>query len=269
MRYALVNCDIYTGENVLYDKGIIIKNKEIDSLLDIERVPKRIKVVDLNGMNIAPCFIDLQVNGGGGCLFEDPPLRDSKSKMFYDLKYFRTCKESLSIFGSSISKVSKLLKSKSQFGSNKPRVTRTAWDLNTHVGISFDEFHVYYGSMNIPKKSKRRNLFFVTDSIPLFGPVNPEFNLGDLIVICKKGAYATDDVFLASILNMAIAVRKCIQKAGISTDEALRMASTYPAECLGLGGFLGMIRPGYLANMTVFDNQLVVKSIIIEGKKRF
>lgn len=76
MKYAIVNCDIYTGEKILYDKAIIINNKEIESIVDLDKIPKDLEVIDLKGMNIAPGFIDLQVNGGGGWLFNDSPTEE-------------------------------------------------------------------------------------------------------------------------------------------------------------------------------------------------
>jgi N-acetylglucosamine-6-phosphate deacetylase len=70
MKYAIVNCDIYTGERVLYDKAIMVNGKEIEAIIDIDKVPKELEVVDLTGLNIAPGFIDLQANGGGGSSFQ-------------------------------------------------------------------------------------------------------------------------------------------------------------------------------------------------------
>ncbi len=49
-------------------------------------------------------------------------------------------------------------------------------------------------------------------------------------------------------------------------DESLRMASLYPAECLGIENVLGKIKKGYLANMVIFNDQLIVKAIISDGK---
>lgn len=65
---------------------------------------------------------------------------------------------------------------------------------------------------------------------------------------------------------MATAVRNCVQRAGIPMEEALRMASTYPAELLEIDDVLGKIMPGYLANLVIFDDQMIVKGIIINGK---
>jgi N-acetylglucosamine-6-phosphate deacetylase len=51
-----------------------------------------------------------------------------------------------------------------------------------------------------------------------------------------------------------------VQRVGIPKDEALRMASTYPAQYIGLGQTLGRIAPDYQANLTVFDSQIYVSA---------
>lgn len=35
MKCAVVNCDIYSGEEVLHDKAIVLDGKKIDSLLNL------------------------------------------------------------------------------------------------------------------------------------------------------------------------------------------------------------------------------------------
>jgi N-acetylglucosamine-6-phosphate deacetylase len=44
------------------------------------------------------------------------------------------------------------------------------------------------------------------------------------------------------------------------------MASTYPAEFLGLGGDLGRIAPGYRATLVATDEDVNVIDTWIEGK---
>ena len=49
------------------------------------------------------------------------------------------------------------------------------------------------------------------------------------------------------------AVHNVVRHAGIPLDEALRMASTYPAEVAGEAQRLGRIAPGYEARFVVFE----------------
>ena len=51
-----------------------------------------------------------------------------------------------------------------------------------------------------------------------------------------------------------------------ATQEAVRMASTYPAEFLGLGGEIGKIRAGYRANLVLADARLNIFETWIDGR---
>ena len=58
-----------------------------------------------------------------------------------------------------------------------------------------------------------------------------------------------------SDLDMISAVRNSIQMLRTEPDEAIRMASQYPAEFIGYGDTLGRIEPGYCANFVLLDDR--------------
>src|SRR5205085_10378198 len=85
----------------------------------------------------------------------------------------------------------------------------------------------------------------VTDAMPCVGG-KPDFTLYGRQIRTSEGRCTTDDGTLAgSAIDMASAVRNCVQLLGISLPEALRLASRTPAEFLGLSDRLGSIAPGY------------------------
>lgn len=137
------------------------------------------------------------------------------------------------------------------------------------AGIIVDGFHVDFEGVKLAYKAKTRGkLFLVTDAMPPVGqsPVTG-FKLGTYDIRVEGGKLLTGDGVLAgSALDMASAVRNCVQKIGIPTDEALRMASSYKADFLGLSKSYGYIAPGYKANLTVFNNQIHVYATVVEGK---
>jgi N-acetylglucosamine-6-phosphate deacetylase len=53
---------------------------------------------------------------------------------------------------------------------------------------------------------------------------------------------------------------------GLPLPEAVRMASLYPAEFLGLAHEVGRIAPGYKANFVLADAQLRVLDTWIDGQ---
>ena len=75
----------------------------------------------------------------------------------------------------------------------------------------------------------------------------------------------SDGVLAGSDLDMSQAVRNCIDSVGTTVEEALRMASTYPAEFLGLSDQLGYIKPGYTSSLVLLDQHLMVEETWING----
>jgi N-acetylglucosamine-6-phosphate deacetylase len=143
---------------------------------------------------------------------------------------------------------------------------------NSWAGIIVDGIHVDFEGVKLAVNAKtakgKGKLFLVTDAMPPVGQMPPAgFKLGPYDIRVEGGRLITGDGVLAgSSLDMASAIRNCIQKVGIPTDEALRMASTYKADFLGLSSRYGYIAPGYKANLTVFNNQIHVHSTVVSGK---
>ena len=69
--YALTNCKIYTGSDVLDNHAVIIDGVNIHSVCPVAELPTDLKTVDLDGENVSPGFIDLQLNGFGGVMLND------------------------------------------------------------------------------------------------------------------------------------------------------------------------------------------------------
>lgn len=70
-KYALTNAVIYTGEKVLYEHAVVIENDLIQAVILEKDLAKEIPTVDLNGANLSAGFIDLQLNGCGGVMFNE------------------------------------------------------------------------------------------------------------------------------------------------------------------------------------------------------
>jgi len=74
---ALINATVHTGDAVLPDAAVLIAGDRIADVRAVRDVPAGVPVRDLGGGVLAPGFIDLQVNGGGGVLFNDAPDVDT------------------------------------------------------------------------------------------------------------------------------------------------------------------------------------------------
>ncbi|HEY6132121.1 MAG TPA: N-acetylglucosamine-6-phosphate deacetylase, partial [Halioglobus sp.] len=76
MLQAIVNGRIFDGEILLHQQAVLIEDQRVVSVVDQENVPAGAQVFDLQGGTLVPGFIDLQVNGGGGVLFNATPTVD-------------------------------------------------------------------------------------------------------------------------------------------------------------------------------------------------
>ncbi|MDR7117629.1 N-acetylglucosamine-6-phosphate deacetylase [Caulobacter sp. BE254] len=73
MQSVLVNGRILTPEGIVDGKAVTIRDGRIGGLLDSAAIPAGMARHDLDGGLLVPGFIDTQVNGGGGVLFNDSP----------------------------------------------------------------------------------------------------------------------------------------------------------------------------------------------------
>lgn len=73
MLLAFRNGRILTDAGIEQDRTLLVRNGRIEALSAAREVIGADQVVDLGGQLLVPGFIDAQVNGGGGVLFNDEP----------------------------------------------------------------------------------------------------------------------------------------------------------------------------------------------------
>ncbi len=154
-------------------------------------------------------------------------------------------------------------------GSREPGVVGAA--LAHHeswCGVIVDGLHVHPATLRVALAAKPRGkMFLVTDAMPPVGGARSQFRLGGRAVECRDGRCTTSDGTLAgSALDMASAVRNTVAMLEEPPAEAIRMASTYPADFFGLND-RGRIAPGYRADFAVLGENLVVRETWIGGER--
>lgn len=124
---------------------------------------------------------------------------------------------------------------------------------NAWFGMIVDGFHVNPAMHRLALRGLGRP-FLVTDAMPPVGGRQSKFDLyGSEIQIAGERCARPDGTLAGSVLNMARAVRNCVRMLQVPLDDALRFASRNPAEFIGLGHFLGGLRPGYRADIVALD----------------
>lgn len=129
---------------------------------------------------------------------------------------------------------------------------------NAHAAIIADGIHVNFHVVSIAKRLMKERLFLVTDAVE-------EDKNGDYLHIRQEDRFTLPDGTLSgSMLTMLKAVRNCVEKIGITMDEALRMASLYPAEIMKISD-RGRIEPGYATDLLVFGRNFEVSHVCVNG----
>lgn len=72
-RFALTGAAIFDGDATLDGKAVVVADGFIEAVCETGQVPDGTERIGLDGGLLAPGFIDIQVNGGGGVLLNDDP----------------------------------------------------------------------------------------------------------------------------------------------------------------------------------------------------
>jgi N-acetylglucosamine-6-phosphate deacetylase len=142
---------------------------------------------------------------------------------------------------------------------------------NTQAGLIVDGHHVDYASCQLAIKAKPAGgIFLVTDAMPPVGTDIKEFPLYDKTVYVENGKLTSTTGELAgSSLDMATAVKNTHLELKVPLDEALRMASLYPAQYLyqKQNVLRGQLKVGQYADLVVLNDDFSVYETWISGRK--
>lgn len=375
-RQLLINGELFDGDRRQPRCAVVIEDGAIASISAAAEAPADAdETIDLDGLLLAPGLIDLQVNGGGGVLFNDAPSAESLQQIIAAHRAFGTtaCLPTLisddaAVMRRGIDAVSdaigqgvagiigihlegphlnpercgvhdaahmrplddaafELLCSLDEghtlvtlapetveanqirrlhaagllvfaghsaasyeatrqaidsglkgfthlYNAMRPLVSREPGiigaaleDPDTYVGIIADGYHVHRATLAIAIRAKPKGkTILVTDAMPSVGSANEQFALNGELINVENGRCVTADGALAgSNIGMIDAVRYVSDNGIVDIDEALRMASSYPAAALGIDDSLGFVRPGYGANLIALDGDLNVVHSWIAG----
>ena len=162
-----------------------------------------------------------------------------------------------------------LFNAMSQLTGRKPGVVGAALESReSWCGIIVDGQHISPVVLRLAMRCKPSSKFMlVTDAMPSVGTDARSFNLeGREITVTGSVCVDADGRLAGSNIDMASCVRNAISLLGVHLPEAVRMASLYPAQFLGLSHELGRIEPGYRANLVVADDGLNVLETLIDGQ---
>ena len=156
--------------------------------------------------------------------------------------------------------VTHLFNAMSQMSGRAPGLVGTALDRDEiWAGLIADLQHVDPVMMRIALAAKRGpgRLFLVSDAMPPAGSSLDRFTLSGRTVLRRDGRLAFEDGTLAGAdLTMDQAVANMVASQGLPVEEALRMASLYPARFMGMEPAHGRIEAGRPADLVLLDEAL-------------
>lgn len=139
---------------------------------------------------------------------------------------------------------------------------------NAICGLIVDGHHVDYGSCKVALKAKPKGaVVLVTDAMSVVGTNIERFDFFDREIIRTGNKLnSTTGELAGSALDMASAVRNTAEHLGVSREEALSMASLYPAQYLGVSKEHGQLNVGGPADFIVLSSTLTVTQTWVGGK---
>lgn len=375
--YALTNCVIYTTESILVDHAIIIENELIKAIIPINELPSDTYYIDLNGYNLTPGFIDLQLNGCGGVMFNgaetqqtlltmqaanlksgttsylptfitdsdermkkaldvvrnymqttdnevlglhlEGPYINSAKKGIHRAEFIRepsvamidlicansdiisqitlapemtpneiirqlsnagivvslghtnaTYQQATAAIKNGASFATHLFNAMSSITGREPGVVGAVYDNDIYAGIIVDGFHVDYANVRLSKKIMGDKLILVTDATAPAGAdidlLGNQFDFVGTTVYYKNGkCFGEDGTLGGSAVTMIESIEQCVKFINIPLDEAIRMATLYPAKAMSVGHKLGSIHTGKVANLAIFNNDYKVTGTVVNG----
>ncbi|BDQ65191.1 N-acetylglucosamine-6-phosphate deacetylase [Shewanella xiamenensis] len=157
----------------------------------------------------------------------------------------------------------------SPLGSREPGVVGAAIESETAwCGLIVDGHHVHPAAARVALRAKPRGkVMLVTDAMPPVGMDDEtSFELfGTQVLRVGDRLNAVTGELAGCVLDMATAVENCVKMLGLPLGEALRMASLYPAEFLGIAESVGRLVVGQRADLVLLDNQHKVLANYIAG----
>jgi len=371
--YALVNCTIYTGESILNSHAVIIENDLIKATVLQSDLDISIHCIDLNGANLCAGFIDLQLNGCGGVMFNgaeteqtlttmqtanrqsgttsflptfitdsdegikkalsavqryinqtknevlgihlEGPYINPLKKGIHPTQHVRKSdhkmidficdhadivkqltlapeiissttikqltkagilvsighsnanyQQAVEAINQGVSSATHLFNAMSPLTGREPGIVGAVYDKKIYAGIIVDGFHVDYANVRISKNILQDKLFLVTDATAPAGANIEKFDFVGTTVYYKEGkCFGEDGTLGGSAVTMIESVEQCVKLVGITLDEAIRMATLYPAKAISVDDKLGSITKDKIANLTIFNNNYKVTATVVNG----
>ncbi|MHA6731126.1 N-acetylglucosamine-6-phosphate deacetylase [Devosia sp. A369] len=164
-----------------------------------------------------------------------------------------------------------LFNAMSQLGNREPGVVGAVLTGDTvWAGLIADGIHVHPAAIEIALRAKSGTgrIFLVTDAMSQTGTDLKSLTLNGRTITRADGALRLADGTLAGAdLDMIDAVEFMHSRIGLPFEEALRMASLYPAQAMGIEDQFGHLQPGAIASFAHLSDDRQMRATWIAGSE--
>jgi len=139
-------------------------------------------------------------------------------------------------------------------------------DRRVTVEVIPDGVHLHPPTLQFVTRSARGPVAFVTDAMAAAGAPDGAYRLGELDVVVSDGLarLAGSSTIAGSTLTMLRGVQLAVEDAGVPLADAVRSATSAPAQALGLAD-VGSIRIGGFADFVLLARSLQLRSVMRRG----
>lgn len=157
------------------------------------------------------------------------------------------------------------------FAHREPGVVGAVFDSPITTETISDGIHISYPSLRTAYKVKGTDkVLLITDAMMACSMPDGMYSLGGQDVIVKNGAARLKDGTLAgSILTLDKAVKNVYNNSNYDLFEVVKMATYNAAKHCKVENKKGLIKEGYDADLLLFDKDIDIKHVIINGKLNY
>ena len=176
--------------------------------------------------------------------------------------------EALTAIDKGISHATHMFNAMSSFHHRNPGVVGAVFNTDITCDLIADKIHVHPDNFDLLLDIKGQNkVNLITDSMRAGCMKNGIYELGGQKVTVENGSARLDDGTLAgSILTLNKAVRNFAEHSNLELIDVIKLATLNAASVLDIDDVKGSIKEGKDADITIFDDQLDVKTTIVEGE---
>lgn len=131
-----------------------------------------------------------------------------------------------------------------------------------------DGIHLHPDVVRLAFAGAPGRIALVTDAMAAAGEPDGHFMLGTTSIKVEDGIARTetDGVIAGSTLTLDVALRRAVNVVGISIEDAVAAMTSVPASALRRSHDLGMLAPGYVADVLRLSDDLQVEVVFANGK---